>query len=390
MGTRAVMDGEQPAIAIPSPFLFAPDAVGATLARLPALAAALPAPTGEGEPSEAFAGMRKTPRQIYRALTYHDEMPALAELLERVDHWLERGWPATKLRGRAREQFRPALAELEVADHFEARSFAVSSAEAGKAEASAADLIVDADDVRAVVEVHSPVEWEGLDAFQGAAWDTLRNLDLPLGYHFSFDARQRRPIGERGYVPLHPEMLSRALATPDARERLLRPLIDQLLAGLATGPSADVVARHEDAELGLVVDIELSGLRQLDTFVPRSGSWGFDGLGGYRPELMFDDIVKRIARKAQRRQARSDDALEVVIVDMSRVQLQSELVHETYYRPRFAQALRQRFPDERQLPCDIIALCASGGWRQELTTYFLITREAGARSAAERLFGRLS
>jgi hypothetical protein len=265
---RAATHREEPAI--PSPFLFAPEAVAATLARFPALRAALPAPASEGAPSTAFAGTRKTPRQVYRALTYHDEMPSLAELLERVDHWLGQGWPATKLRSRARDQFRSALAELEVADHFEARSFAVSSGEAGKAGARVADVSVEGDGVRALVEVHSPVEWEGLDTFQGEGWDTLRNFDLPFDYHFSIDAKQRQRLGERGYVPLHPELLSRALAAPDARARVLRPLIDQLLEALASEPSGDVAACCEVAELDLVVEIELSGVRELDLKVPCS------------------------------------------------------------------------------------------------------------------------
>jgi hypothetical protein len=380
-----MIEFEQP---IPAPFLFAPEAVAATLAGLPALRARVPAPDAEGTPSAAFAAVNKTPRQIYRALAYHEEMPSLGKLLKRVDHWLDRGWPARKLLGRARDQFRSALAELEVADHFDTRGFEVTSAEAAAGGGSAPDVLVDGKGLRANVEVYSPVEWEGLDAFQGEGWDTLRNLDLPFAYQFSFNTKRRQPIGERGYVSLHPELLARGLARPTARERLLRPLLDGVLDQLAA-EAFEVGACYEDLDLDIVVEVELSGVRRVDAFTPRGGSWGFSDIGGYRPELMFDGIVERIGRKAERRQAQSADALEVVIADMSRVELQSELTHAEYYRPRFARALKGRFGDERQLPCDVVALCASRGWGQELLTYFLVARD-DAQPAAEQLFGRLA
>jgi hypothetical protein len=314
-------------------------------------------------------------------------MPPLAQLLERVDHWLARGWPAMKLRGRARDQFRGALAELQVADHFEARGFGVASGEAAAGGARAADIVV-AGDVRAVVEVYSPVEWEGLEAFQEDGWDTLRNLDLPFAYLFSFDVKQRKPIGERGYVPLHPELLARALARSETRQRVFRPLVDEVGAKLAGEPAA-VAARHEDVELDLVIDVELEGVRRVESYLSRGGSWGLDGLGGYRPEAMFDGIVDRIANKANEQQARSDDAIEVVVADMSRVQLESELVHGGYRR-RFADALNDKFGDVSRMPCDIVALCASRGWTREVMTYFLIARDAAALTAAESLFGALT
>src|SRR2546426_5488217 len=46
------------------------------------------------------------------------------------------------------------------------------------------------------VEVHSPVEWEGLDYFKQDAWDTLRQLDLPYTYLFHFDVAQLQPRSE--------------------------------------------------------------------------------------------------------------------------------------------------------------------------------------------------
>jgi hypothetical protein len=373
-------------LVIPAPFLFAPAAVAGTLVELPALRAALIDPGREGEPSEAFAGMRKTRRQIYRALVYHEEIPALRELLERVDHWLARGFVATKLRGADRAQYRSALAELEVADHFDARDLSVTPAEPGAAGGAVADMVVNANGLRAVVEVHSPPEWQGLNALREEAWDTLRNVDLPYAFHFDINVKQSQPIGERGSVPLHPDVLSAALALAAERIRLLQPLFTELFDRLASG-DPEAVGRVDAETLNLVVTAELSNVEPVAEFAPRSGAWSINGLGGYRPEVMFDALLERVARKARRRQASSEGALEVLVVDMSRSELEAELTSEAYYQPRFADSLR-RFADRWGAPSDILALVQSQGWRQELTTYFLWSRDEAAQ-AAEYLFGPL-
>jgi hypothetical protein len=111
-------------VTVPAPFLFRPDQVEARLTALPALAAALE-PGREGAVSKSFPGWRTSPRQIYKPLANVEGTHGFDDLLERVDHWLARGFGAKALRARDRPSFRAALAELQVADHFEVRGFQV-------------------------------------------------------------------------------------------------------------------------------------------------------------------------------------------------------------------------------------------------------------------------
>lgn len=50
-----------------TPILFSPEKVRNVLVKLPSVAALLPDPALEGEPSDAFPGvLRKTQREVYR------------------------------------------------------------------------------------------------------------------------------------------------------------------------------------------------------------------------------------------------------------------------------------------------------------------------------------
>lgn len=107
---------------VSAPFLFHPALVVERLKPTLALAAQL-SPTNEGTESGAFVGWRKSSRQIFKPLANVEGTHGFDELLERVDHWIARGFGAKALRARDRASWRAALAELEIADHFEVRGF---------------------------------------------------------------------------------------------------------------------------------------------------------------------------------------------------------------------------------------------------------------------------
>lgn len=374
---------------IPAPFLFHPDRIAARLTGLPALAAELK-PAREGAASASFAGWRASARQIYKPLANIEGTHGFDDLLERVDHWLARGFGAKALRARDRASFRGSLAELGVADHFEARGFEVSGLDAAKADAQTADMGVELVDVKATVEVYSPVEWEGLEYFELDSWDTLRQLDLPYDYLFHFDVAKLQLVGpDVAYRQLHPEDLSRGLDTAAKRQRVLQPLFDAVVDELERGVG-HVVVEQTDDELNISLRVELEHVRPLTDFEPRAGTHGGPGTGGYRPELIFRDVLDRALAKAARGQARTGaESLAVVIVDVSRLPLQSEFDH-TSYQAMFREITDELLPSDAKLPVDVFALCRSRGWRSELHTYYAAWEtDRVSRVECESLLGPL-
>src|SRR5262245_60933113 len=109
---------------VPAPFLFRPERVAQRLASYPALAREVK-PRSEGCTSASFVGWRTSGRQIYKLLANVEGTHGFDDVLERIDYWLARGFGAVAFRSRDRGPFRAGLSELEVADHFEARGFAV-------------------------------------------------------------------------------------------------------------------------------------------------------------------------------------------------------------------------------------------------------------------------
>jgi hypothetical protein len=326
---------------VSAPFLFHPALVVERLKPTLALAAQL-SPTNEGTESGAFVGWRKSSRQIFKPLANVEGTHGFDELLERVDHWIARGFGAKALRARDRASWRAALAELEIADHFEVRGFETRGLDQAKGQQQVADMLVERDGLVATVEVYSPVEWEGLDYFQQDAWETLRQLDLPYTYLFHFDIAPAQPIAGDVYRPLHLEELTRGLDTLKKRRRVLQPVFDAAVADITRG-AADVLLESHDNELNISLRLELERVALLTEFEPRPGTQGGPGIGGYRSELIFEDVIGRALGKAREGQASTGDGLAVFIVDLSRLPLESEFRSEPYER-LFAETLDAYFP----------------------------------------------
>jgi hypothetical protein len=353
-------------------YIFRPDDVADRLKPLPALAAQLN-PRNEGAESESFAGWRKSMRQIFKPLADVEGGYRFHDLLDRVDHWLGRGFGAKALRARDRASWRAALAELEIADHFETRGFLTWGLDEAKGQEQTGDMRIERGGLVATVEVHAPVQWEGLDYFKQDAWDTLRQADLPFTYLFHFDIAQLQPMIGSAYRPLHPEDLTRGLDTLEKRRSVLEPLFHAVATDLESG-SEHVLVERADEDLNISLRVELEDIRPLSRFEPRPGFLGGPGIGGHRPELMFRDVIRRAVVKASKRQAHTDDGLAVLIIDVSRLPLESEFSNEVYQR-LFREILDVYFPRSGQLPVDLLALCRARGWRSEAQTYYAVWEE---------------
>ena len=375
---------------MPSPFMFDPLTVAERLHHLPNLAKVI-RPGSEGEPSVAFDGWRKSRRQIVKLLANEEPEHGFEALLERVDHWLGRGFSARALRARDRPSFRSGLSELGVADHFEVHGFEVLGFDEGKDGEQVADMRVSRDGLAATVEVYSPIEWEGLDYLIGEGWDTLRHLDVPFNYLFRYDLRQSEvvPLVD-GYRQLHPSELSAGLASSAERRRILQPIFDELRASLADGLDEWTIERTVE-ELNLSVSVALEHVQTATTFPLRAGVHGGPGFGGYSPEFIFCQALRRALAKAVEGQALSGDGgVSALIVDLARLPLESELSHEGYQR-LFFEKIGEIFPSEGSLPVDLIALCRSRGLRSDMHTYWAVWDEDRIdRGTCEALLGPLS
>lgn len=137
------------------------------------------------------------------------------------------------------------------------------------------------------------------------------------------------------------------------------------------------------------MSVELEDVEQTRERLP--ARWGVSsppGLSGYAPEGMLDRLVhRRVRRKAAKGQApRSGLApLSLLVVDLARAQLTSELSHSGY-RARFEQTLRERLGDDL-LGYDLIAFCESHSGAAYLQLHFLMSEDAVGPAAGEALFG---
>src|SRR5262249_20085744 len=125
---------------------------------------------------------------------------------------------------------------------------------------------------------------------------------------FHFDVGQRQPMIGTGYRPLHPEELTRRLDTVEKRRSVLQALFDAAVADLERG-AGDVLVEQQNAELNISPSLELELVGQLLEFEPRPGTQGEQGIGGYRPELIFDDVIGRALAKAREGRARTGGGL---------------------------------------------------------------------------------
>src|SRR6266540_1861939 len=150
-----------------TPILFSPENVRNVLVKLPSVAALLPDPALEGEPSDAFPGvLRKTQREVYRwiANTHYQHLADAVLHLERV-HAAGCTF-GSLISTRDREQFVSLTAEVLV--------------------------VVDGMDV--AVEVYSPRELLAVDAWVKEVSDPLNYIDAKASYASSVQTKLEQQI----------------------------------------------------------------------------------------------------------------------------------------------------------------------------------------------------
>jgi hypothetical protein len=85
----------------------------------------------------------------------------------------------------------------------------------------------------------------------------------------------------------------------------------------------------------------------------RCGVLGPPALSGYRPERIFENMLaKGLRKKLERRQAIAEGAAGVLVVDISHLQIETELDHPTY-QGKFGEALVRRI-DRATMPYDLV------------------------------------
>jgi hypothetical protein len=369
-------------------FLFDPADVAKVLDRLPHLCAAIPDPAREGQESVALQGMRKSERQLYRVLSnvHYEHLDAL---LRSLDFCIGRGFTQpTMLRTRARSAFAAAVSEVYVAEHLLSRGFEVEGLESEKEADTVPELVARKDSLTIAVEVYAPHEWGGLAELMDELTSAVKNLDLPLDYRFEARVEQLEQFdAEHRLLLIHPGELARGL-DGKTRERIVTPLLNEVERRLSAG-EREVRAAHEERPLNIRVRVELEDVEQTRERLP--ARWGVSsppGLSGHAPEGMFDRLVhRRVRSKAGKGQApRSGLApISLLVVDLARVQLTSELSHSGY-RARFEETLRERLGDDL-LGYDLIAFCESRAVPARLQLHFLMSEHAIDAAAGEALFG---
>lgn len=366
-------------------FLFDPKQVANQLSSLPHLRAALGDPHREGKPSEAFSTARKTQREIYRVLG-NAPYPLLRDLLETLDFCLGRGFSQpTILRTRARKSFAEALAELSSAEHFLLRGLTVQGLDEARDQAPVPDLILAGTGPEVAVEVCCPRQWEGLSDFLDDFRDLLMNLDLAFDYEFDVYTNQLEHFDEGRLLQPHPQELADHLAR-EIRDGLIVELVDELAAHL-DGAGTAVRVKQDHAGLNLKIVVEVSSVEPSQQRLPiRQGAFSGPSITGHSPGAMFSRIVERVVRKAARGQAVGHAPLSLLLVDLTRSELDVELSHPVY-REQFEEAVTESLLGRNLQGYDMIAFCQCVAWRQELCLHYLMSEDSVAKGTPGLLFG---
>lgn len=292
-------------------FVFDPARVARVLGTLRALAPLLPDPEVEGRPSAVFAGMRLTDRGLYRLLA-NPQYPHLRESLRGIDAAAGGGLNLKELRNaNLRGNFGSYLQEALLADHFLTRGLAVSKGQAGNGRNP--DLEVVAGDFTATVEVYSPRSWQWRKDWLADVVDALKYADIPYAYNATVD------VIVHG-IPVDTELLEKMIL--DTGRDVLALLAADLAALDEAAAGVTWTYDHQGGEL--TTTIEFTRFERNDTGLDR---WVTMSPPGeiYLAEPEFDDVLKKIREKAEKRQAdRGSGVLRGLAADVSRTGIDYE------------------------------------------------------------------
>jgi len=367
------------------PYLFDPDRVREVLATFPALAAEL-RPEGEGVVAEAFTGIRKSERQLYRVLgnTHYDH---LVELLEALDSCMASGYKQPRLlRTRARSSFAPDLAELRVVEHFVLGGCEIAGFDDSKANSSVPDLLATTSaGLRVAVEVYCPMAFEHLERFRDELVSGIKNIDLPFDFLFRLSFEQLNQFDERHrLLYLRAGPLDEALGHGGRGGTIVGELLAELAHQLDV-PQQGLSIVREEPDMNLRLVIELEGVDRTHEGLPaRAGVIRGPNTSPPNPEWVFARIAERAEGKAAEGQALQVDAdASMLVVDLTESDLPSELRNEIY-RKKFREILEPR-ADAALHGHTAIVYAESAGWHKPFIPWFLNT----ARKATPELFERI-
>jgi hypothetical protein len=282
---------------VSTPILFSPAKVKSTLASLPSVAALLPDPAVEGEPSEAFPGvLRTTEREVYRWIA-NTQYEHLAEALGHLERpHAARCRFGNLLTTRSRNQFQSYTAELFVADDLLRRGYAVSTIE--RTGQASPDLHVTGNGIDLAVEVYSPRELGAVDEWVHRVTDLLNYVDIAASFTSSVGTRYERSIPPQ---PSHLDPWATAGMLEQTGEHVIAEITHDVEDALRNLRSLNKVYRHP--ETPLVTTVEVENVEQASPRGPaRWGAFSSPGYGGYSPAGVFRTVVERTEKKARKRQ----------------------------------------------------------------------------------------
>ena len=330
-----------------TPILFSPTDVRRVLRRAPSVAALVPDPADEGLPSEAFAELRTTERELYRwiANTHYEHLATAVAQLEGV-HAAGATF-GQLLKTRSRDQFVSLTTEMLVAHDLLRRGYDVTTIpRSGK---SSPDLHVRGDGVDLVLEVYSPRELLAVDAWLHEVGDLLNYVDIAASYDWR--------IATDFSIAGAPESMQR---DPWAPQKMLEPTRAAVIADIARdfedalSELRQLEAEYHHPGTSMVTKLEVTNVRPAPATGPtRHGTFSYPGFSGYRPSGVFRRIVERARTKASRRQVEgAPGATRGLVVYLMGTKIAEDLAHRAHLE-QAAEALDELEPADYGL--DVIA-----------------------------------
>lgn len=329
-------------------FIYSPSHVIEVLKGLPHLRDLIDDPAEAGIQASAFPNARRTPLQIYRALS-NNHYDHLQRLLESLDFCAGSGYLPPKLVKRPdRARFDSDLAEARLAEHLLRKGFTIQDLEGTKDSNPVPEFLAHGNELELAVEVYAPRTRLGIDLLMDELMDPLKNLDEPIDFNFDIAVDQlSRADAEQKPLWLHPTILGRGLeqdVRADAVGRVMKGLTEQL------DPNPESAGAEADIpDLNIGIRVALTDIRAPDGDLPNRGGRIHDPpLSGYAPEGIFANLVKRrVSAKLRKGQAPKSGLApsSLLGIDMAHCRdLTTELSHEGY-RSDFKTALEKHLPN---------------------------------------------
>lgn len=327
--------------------LFSPADVRRVLEGTPSVARLVPDPADEGVPSESFAELRKTERELYRWIA-NTQFEHLTRVIVQLEEVHAAGVTFGELlRTRDRDQFVSLTTEMLVAHDLLRRGYVVTTIP--RSGESSPDLYVRGDGVDLVLEVYSPRELLAVDAWLHEVGDLLNYADIASSY----DWRMATDFS----VARAPEPLQR---DPWAPQKMLERTRTHVITQIAHDVEDALVelrpleAEYNHPETSMVTKLEVTNVRSAPAIGPtRHGTFSYPGFSGYLPAGIFRRIVERARSKASRRQVEGvPGATRGLVVYLMGTKIAEDLARRAHLE-QAAEALDELEP--RDYGLDVIA-----------------------------------